>query len=310
MKEAAPTVTDADYDIGTLWVNTATDKAYLIYDNTTGAAVWKQIVTPEELEDLGAGDMLKSVYATNEQSASGYVDKAIAANKLSTPRTMTLSGDVTSDSPSFDGSGNITFTTVLKESVTAGTYTKVTVNSKGIVTGFESLIESDIPQLSHTKITGLGDVATKNAGTASGNVVVVGEDGKIADSILPAIAITDTFEVDSQSAMLGLPAQKGDIAIRSDEDKSYILKQEPASTLENWVLLKTPTDAVLSVNGKTGAVTLTTQDISENGNLYYTEERATANFNTNIAKTPSTSLSDGSKLIRTDDTIILDGGNA
>ena len=109
---AAPTAADDEFDVGTIWVDTTNDLAYLLYDNTADAAVWKQIVTPDQLEELGAGDMLKAVYATNAKSAQGYVDKAILADtataatsaaKLTTPVDISLSGDVTG-SVSFDGS--------------------------------------------------------------------------------------------------------------------------------------------------------------------------------------------------------------
>ena len=63
--------------------------------------------------------------------------------------------------------------------------------------------------------------------------------------------------------MLALNAQKGDIAIRSDLNKSFVLQSTPASTLANWKELLTPTDAILSVNGKTGTVTLNLDDIND-----------------------------------------------
>jgi hypothetical protein len=51
-------------------------------------------------------------------------------------------------------------------------------------------------------------------------------------------------------------AQEGDVAVRTDLNKSFILKASPYSTLANWQELLTPTDAVTSVNGNTGAVTI------------------------------------------------------
>ena len=45
------------------------------------------------------------------------------------------------------------------------------------------------------------------------------------------------------------------------------------------------TDAVVTVNGYTGAVTLTSNDVTENSNLYYTEARV--NANTNVAANTS-----------------------
>ena len=61
--------------------------------------------------------------------------------------------------------------------------------------------------------------------------------------------------------MLALTAEVGDVAIRTDVNKSFILQTSPASVLANWQELKTPTDAVSSINGQTGAVTLGGGDI-------------------------------------------------
>ena len=80
--------------------------------------------------------------------------------------------------------------------------------------------------------------------------------GKVPTDHLPALAISETSVVNSQSAMLALTAQIGDIAVRTDVNKSFILTATPASTLGNWQELLTPTDAVLSVDGTTGAVSL------------------------------------------------------
>lgn len=72
---------------------------------------------------------------------------------------------------------------------------------------------------------------------------------------LPALAITETFVVNTEAAMLALDCQQGDVAVRSDEQKSYILTAEPASTLANWQELLVPTGAgVASFNGRTGSV--------------------------------------------------------
>ena len=85
--------------------------------------------------------------------------------------------------------------------------------------------------------------------------------GKVPAAQLPDLSITDTFVVAGQVAMLALTAQRGDVAVRSDLNKTFILTAEPASTLANWQELLTPTDAVLSVAGKTGAVTLVRGDV-------------------------------------------------
>lgn len=85
--------------------------------------------------------------------------------------------------------------------------------------------------------------------------------GKLATSQIPALAITDTFVVVSQVAMLALTAQTGDIAIRSDESKTYILQGADSTILANWIQLQTPASSVLSVNSQTGVVVLAKADI-------------------------------------------------
>jgi len=186
---------------------------------------------------------------------------AETADKLKTARTISLTGDATG-SASFDGSANAAITVILANSgVSAGTYTKLTVDAKGRVTSATQITAADIPNLTLAKITDAGTAASRNVGSASGNVPVLDATGKLDTGVLPALSISDTFEVANQSAMLALTAQRGDIAIRTDQSKSYILSAEPASTLANWKELLSPTSPVQSVAGKTGAVTLTAADV-------------------------------------------------
>lgn len=89
---------------------------------------------------------------------------------------------------------------------------------------------------------------------AANGVATLDGGGLVPVGQLPALAITDTFPVNSQAAMLALVAQRGDVAVRSDLSKSFILAADPASTLANWLELATPVDAVQSVNGRAGVV--------------------------------------------------------
>ncbi len=85
--------------------------------------------------------------------------------------------------------------------------------------------------------------------------------GKIPISQLPGLALTSINVVANQSAMLALTAQQGDIAIRTDQNKTYAHNGGSAGTTADWSELLSPTDAVLSVAGRTGAVTLTKSDV-------------------------------------------------
>lgn len=97
VKTAAPTASDSDYKLGTLWLDTTNNKAYLIYSNTSQNAVWKQVVTPDDLSDLGAGDMLKSQFANNPKADQGYVNAAIKADSADAIKNSTpsISGNLT-----------------------------------------------------------------------------------------------------------------------------------------------------------------------------------------------------------------------
>ncbi|MEK8207012.1 hypothetical protein NST41_15565 [Paenibacillus sp. FSL L8-0696] len=199
----------------------------------------------------GSGD---KVMVNPDQAA------AETAVKLKTARTIALVGDATGSTP-FDGSANATITVVLPNLATAGTYTKLTINAKGQVISATQITAADIPMLTLSKISDAGTAASKNTGTAAGNVPLIGANGKLDDSILPALAISDTFVVASQAAMLALTAEVGDIAVRTDLNKTFILRLSGASTLANWQEILAPTAAVSSVAGKTGVVTLAASDV-------------------------------------------------
>lgn len=151
----------------------------------------------------------------------------------------------------------------------------------------------------YSVIHGLGTSSTHNVGVESGNVPVIGSDGKLNTSVLPQIAITDTSVVGSQAEMLALTAQTGDVAVRTDEKKSYILKGTDPTVLTDWQEMLTPTDLVQSVNGKQGVVVLASDDISEGGmNLFMTSAERTklgnieAGAQVNTVKTVNTKTGD------------------
>lgn len=108
----------------------------------------------------------------------------------------------------------------------------------------------------------------------NGGLATLDNAGKIPTSQLPALAIVDSFVVNSQAAQLALIAQSGDVAIRTDLNKSFINNGAATGTIADWNELLTPTDAVISVNGLIGAVTLTSTNINEGTNQYFTDVRA------------------------------------
>jgi hypothetical protein len=133
--------------------------------------------------------------------------------------------------------------------------TSLSINSQKLINVLDPTANQDAVTLKY-----LNDQKAVVNGIAS-----LDSNGKVPTTQLPAIAITETFVVTSQVAMTSLTAQTGDLAIRTDVNKSFILTAEPSSTLGNWQELLTPTDSVLSVDGLTGAVDLSTSYVSLSG---------------------------------------------
>ena len=128
---------------------------------------------------LDTGSIYRWSGSTYIQINTG-VGSSDTATKLTTARTIGMTGDVTWTSGAFDGTANVTGTATLTNSgVTAGSYAKVTVDAKGRVTAGGSLAASDVPSLDWAKITtgkpttlagyGIADAFTKTETTAAIN---------------------------------------------------------------------------------------------------------------------------------------------
>ena len=129
--------------------------------------------------------------------------------------------------------------------------------------------------------------------------------GTIHSSNIPAIALTTVQTAANQTAHLALTTQAGDVVVRSDENKTYIHNGGTADTMSDFTLLATPTDAVSSVNGSTGAVTLTHDGFSDfvaNEHIDWTTDQGSTNLHTgnydntwrNIDDTPADGVTDES----------------
>ena len=97
-----------------------------------------------------------------------------------------------------------------------------------------------------------GQVITRNAIDLSTDVT-----GTLPVGNMAATALTTVQTAANQTAHLALTTQEGDVVVRTDENKTYMHNGGTAGTMADFTLLATPTDAVTSVNGNTGAVTVT-----------------------------------------------------
>lgn len=195
--------------------------------------------------------------------------------------------------------------------VTAGTYTKVTVGANGIVTAATDVTASDIPSLPLSKISDAGTAASKNTGTASGNVPVLDSNGKLDTAVLPPLAVGTAVTVANDTERFALTTadvQNGDVVNVTATNKSYFVIDDTKLDVEaGYSQILTPAAPVQSVNNKTGVVTLNTDDIAEgSNNLYWAANR----FDTAFSGKASTALTDGANIVKTTDTLTIDCGNA
>ncbi len=112
----------------------------------------------------------------NKLGAADTAVKALASDKWTTPRTLTLTGGA-EGSVTFDGSDDITMTVAVSGSgledsgVVPGTYPRVTVNEKGQVTAGSTLTPSDIPLLEISHINQLQNALNQSSSILPGDTL-------------------------------------------------------------------------------------------------------------------------------------------
>jgi hypothetical protein len=110
------------------------------------------------------------------------------------------------------------------------------------------------------KLGALAYIPIAQKGAANG-VATLDATGKVPPSQLPAVDSIDTYTVASQAEMLALPAGPGDFALRTDLNKTYVLRAAPATTLSNWAEFLSPGAPVRSVQGRIGDVVISNDDV-------------------------------------------------
>ena len=113
--------------------------------------------------------------------------RANSANTLTTARNIGVTGDVVASNTSFNGSSNINITVTLANSgVTAGEYSKVTVDSKGRVTNGAYISNADV-----ISALGFTPVSANASGTIDGNLSLMSTSGGRSLAIDGPVSIRD-----------------------------------------------------------------------------------------------------------------------
>jgi hypothetical protein len=129
----------------------------------------------------------------------------------------------------------------------------------------------------------LWTAAALDAGNLAWNVPVLDSNWKLDSSIVPSTWVMTTYTVTNKSDLTTLTsAKKWDIGIVTSENKTYILSNDPYSTLSNWTELLFPTWSVSSINWLTWAVNLTTGYIQESGDNLFVSSTEKATWNNKL----------------------------
>ena len=134
--------------------------------------------------------------------------------------------------------------------------------------------------------------ARARAAFSAGAGISLSGSGAIA---VTALALSTVQTAASQSAQLALTTQEGDVVVRSDENKSYVRNSGTAGTMADFTLLATPTDAVLSVNGQTGAISAAqiaaAVEAASNSNTFTDADHTIVNAAVQTTDTATTGMS-------------------
>jgi hypothetical protein len=139
----------------------------------------------------------------------------------------------------------------------------------------------------NTSITGLGTASTKDAGVALG-VATLDAGGKVPVSELPAAVLGALSYQGTWDASTNTPTLTSSVGTKGYYYVVSVAGNTNLNGITDWLVgdwavfngsvwqKVDNTESVTSVNGQVGAVVLTTTNIAEGTNLYYTDARARA----------------------------------
>ena len=260
---------------------TVAERSQIATNNTNATG---SVTIHSDLSNAGSGAIITVVernqIATNTTNATGSVTihsdlssagsgsiitvaerNQIATNNTNATGSVTIHSDLSSA-----GSGAI---------ITVAERTQIATNTTNIGTNTTAIATKADLAHTHTssEITDFGSsvdtLITAQKGTVNGIPTLDGN-SKIPTSQLPAIAFTDVTVVVDIAARDLLTPNEGDVSKVTGTNTTYIYDGSA------WIELSVD-ESVTSVNGNIGAVNLTTTEITEGTNQYYTEARVTAN---------------------------------
>jgi hypothetical protein len=254
------------------------------YVKGNGTAAMTASATVPSTDITGLGTM-STQNANSVSITGGSISGTTVAGYVPTTTTITAGTGLTGGGDlSANRTLDIANTTVVAASYGSSSKTlTATVNAQGQLT---ALADTNIA-ITNTQVSGLGTASTRDAGVALG-VATLDAAGKVPvtelpDAVLGALSYQGTWDASTNTPTL----------TSSVGTKGYYYVVSVAGTTNlngitdwlvgDWAVYNGTawqkvdnTDSVTSVNTLTGAVVLTTTNINEGTNLYYTDVRARA----------------------------------
>lgn len=164
--------------------------------------------------DTSTNQTIGGTKTFNSLVSASIDGNSATATKLATGRTISITGDLAYTSPSFDGSGNVTaIGTLANSGVTAGTYTKITVDAKGRATVGATATLADLGttaadfSMNGYKITNLADPLNAQDAASKAYVDSVAQGLDVKASCLVAttanITLSGTQTIDGVAVVAG-----------------------------------------------------------------------------------------------------------
>ena len=214
--------------------------------NTADPAIESDGSSPSLASGITAAEV-RSIISVDEAGTDNSTDVTLTgapdyitiSGQTITRNAIDLTSDVTGDLPITEGGTGA--------STAAAARSNLGVDAAGTDNSTDVTL-SGTPDY----ITISGQVITRNKIDLANDVT-----GTLPVGNMSATALTTIQTAANESAQLALTTQEGDVVVRTDESKTYMHNGGDAGTMADFTELATPTDSVTSVNGNTGAVTVT-----------------------------------------------------
>ena len=267
--------------------------SHSLIDTATSANTINTLVKRDSSGNISAGVITGTL-----------IGNASSATKLASTRTITIQGDINASIP-FDGSSDLTISSVFANSgVTAGTYnnlntaiTPIIVDAKGRITGTGAPVtitpawESITAKPNTLSGYGISDAITASSIGAANGVASLDSSGKLSAAQIPTALVGAVNYQGVWDAQTNTPTLSSSVGTKGFYYKVSVAGSTTIDGISSWsvndVIIYNGTtwdwldgsngSDIVSVNGVTGAVVLTTDNISEGAtNQYFTTARASS----------------------------------